>query len=229
VSTEAEHVREMELDKVEVFLGRNFATGFYAWLIPKEEEKAKVGLAAKREDPERLLKNFMLKHPLASKKLRTAKILQPVYHPITLGGPTPKPYSDGFLAVGDAASQVKPTTGGGIIVGLTCASVAAEVAHEALEQGEFSAKFLSTYKERCDEKLGFDASFMLRMRKMFDALSDRQMDSAIGFCKRLRLEKVLQKMEDVDFQGRAFLHALGNPKTLAAFGYFLYLYFSANP
>jgi len=229
VQAEVENVKDTESDMVEVFLGRDYAMGFYAWLIPKDDGKTKVGLATKTGNPKELLRRFMLKHPVASKKLRTAKILQIEFHPLTLGGIIPKTYSNGFLAVGDVASQVKPTTGGGIIFGMTCARVAAEVAYEALSQNDFSSEFLSAYQRRFKEILGFDVKVMLKIRKALDAMSDKKVDDAISLCTKLNLDKSLQNVKDIDFQGQSILRLLPNPRMLTALFYFFFLYLSANP
>jgi digeranylgeranylglycerophospholipid reductase len=228
VEAEAENVKDTKLDTVEVFLGADYAPGLYAWLIPKKDGKAKVGLAAKARNPKELLQKLMTKHPVASKKLLTAKIDKITVHPITLGGPINKAYSNGFLAVGDAASQVKSTTGGGVIFGMTCAAFAAEVANEAIRQDDFSSKSLSAYGRRCDETIGFDASMMVRMRKTLDAMSDRRLDALIGLCTKLALNKSLQKVEDLDFHGRTLLHVLRSPRVLAALSYFFLTYSFGN-
>jgi digeranylgeranylglycerophospholipid reductase len=229
VHAEVENIKDVEQDSVEVFLGNNYAPGFYAWIIPKGEGKAKVGLAAKSENPKEFLQRFMLKHPIASKKLHEAKILQTIFHPISLGGPIPKTYSNGFLAVGDVASQVKPTTGGGLIFGLSCARVAAEVIHEALCRNDFSSKFLIEYQRRCEEILGFDVKFMLTVRKMLNVISDEKIHEAISLCKKLNLNKTLRNVKDIDFQGKFLLHLLRSPRVLPALFYFFFLYISANP
>jgi len=229
VQAEAENVKDTETDMVEVFLGNDYAPGFYAWLAPKRDGKAKVGLAANSGNPKELLKRLMLKNPVASKKLRTARISQTTFHPLTLGGPIPKTYSNGFLVVGDAASQVKPTTGGGVVLGMTCARVAAEVACRALGENDFSAEFLSRYQKRWKEILGFDISVMLKIRKMLDAMSDEKIDTAIGFCKKLKLDQTLQNVKDIDFQGQSLMHLLRSPRMLSALFYFFFLYLSANP
>ena len=229
VEAEVENVKAVELDVVEVFLGEEYAPGFYGWLIPKKDGRAKVGLGARKGNPKQLLHKLMTKHPAASKKLHNAKILQVSFHPITLGGPVKQAYSNGFLAVGDAASQVKPTTGGGIVLGLTCANIAAEVASEALSRNDVSAKFLRTYQTRCNETVGFDARTMLRMRKTLDMIPDKRLDDMIAMCRRLGLDKTLQKAKDIDFQGQTLLHVLRSPRTLTALGYFFFVCLSANP
>lgn len=228
VEAEVESVQGLETGMVEVFLGRDYAPGFYAWLMPKGDGKAKVGLAAKTGNPRELLQRLMLRHPTASKKLRVARILQASFHSITLGGPIPKAFSNGFLVVGDAASQVKPTTGGGVIFGMTCARIAAEVAYEALSKNDFSSDFLCMYQSRFNKILGSDVKFMLRMKKMLDALPDDKIDDAINFCARIGLDKTLQKFEDIDFQGRSFLRMLWKPRMPIALFYFLLSCLFAN-
>jgi geranylgeranyl reductase family protein len=229
VEAEAEGVKETEEGMVDVFLGKNYAPGFYAWLIPQHEGKAKVGLAAKHGDPREFLHRLMTKHPVASRKLRTARISRMAFHPITLGGMIPKVYSNRFLAVGDVASQVKPTTGGGVILGLNCAKIAADVANKAVCKNDFSARSLSDYQKRCARVLGFDFRVMLRMRHVLDALSDRKLDDAIALCSKLGLDKALQGINDIDFQGKSFLQILRSPRMLTSLAYFFYVYLSANP
>jgi len=228
VEAEVEDVQGLETSMVEVFLGRDYAPGFYAWLMPKGDGKAKVGLAAKIGNPRELLQRLMFRHPTASKKLRSAKILQTSFHSIPLGGPIRKAFSNGFLVVGDAASHVKPTTGGGVIFGMTCAKIAAEVAYEALSQNDFSSDFLCTYQRRCNRTLGSDVKFMLRIKKMLDALPDDKIDDAIKFCAKIGLDKTLQNFEDIDFQGRSFLRMLWNPRMPIALFYFFLSYLFAN-
>jgi flavin-dependent dehydrogenase len=133
------------------------------------------------------------------------------------------------MVMGDAASHVKSTTGGGIVLGLTCTRFAADVAVEALQRSDFSARFLSSYQRRCEEALGFDVKVMLRLRKMLDAMSDRQMDNAIVFCSRIGLDKALSSTKDIDFQGKSLSRLLPHPRVLAALGYLFYIYLSANP
>ncbi len=228
VEAEVENVKNLLTDAVEVFLGKEYAPGFYAWIIPRSDGTAKIGLAAKTGNPKVLLQKFILKHPVASKHLARAKILTTAYHPITLGGPIPKAYANGFVVVGDVASQVKPTTGGGVIFGLTCAQIAAETISEALQYNNVNAGFLRQYQKRCNDKLGFDFSVMLRARGFLDSLSDFQIDRILHTCKRLGLDEALRDVDEIDFQGKLLLQMLRKPAAVTALAYFLLLYLSAN-
>ncbi len=229
VEAEVENVKEIELNSVEVYFGKSYAPGFYGWLIPKRDGTAKLGLATKKGNPYEFLRALMTKHPIASKQLSKAKITKIGYHAISLGGPINKTYANGFLAIGDCASQVKPTTGGGVIFGLTCAKIAAETTHEALQKDDVSSDFLQMYQKRCSNSLGFDFVVMSRLRRFLDALSDQKIDEMLRFCRRLGVDKALSDVEEIDFQGKLMLQVLGKPAMLATIAYFGMLYLSANP
>src|SRR5665647_677038 len=229
VEAEVDKVQDVELDAVEVYFGKAYAPGFYGWLIPRPDGSAKVGLATNHGDPREYLKRLMFKHPVASKQLSKAKITHVGYHAITLGGPISKSYADGFIAVGDCASQVKPTTGGGVIFGLTAAKAAAEVASQAIALSDVSSNVLQTYQKRCDQLLKFDFRVMLRIRRFLDSLSDKRLDEMLRFCGKIGVDKALRDVDEIDFQGKMLLTAVKKPSMLVALTYFGLLYLSANP
>ena len=228
VEAEIDNVCDVEEHAVQVYMGSS-APGFYGWLIPRPDGTAKLGLATNTGNPRDYLQHLMTKHPVASRQLKNAKITKTSYHAITLAGPISKAYSDGFLAIGDVASQVKPTTGGGVIFGLTCAEIAAEVAEAALRKGDVSAAVLALYQKRCNDALNFDVNVMLRLRRFLDSLSDERLDAVLRFCNKLGVDKALSDVEEIDFQGRMLLKVAAKPAMLAALAYFFMLYLSANP
>jgi digeranylgeranylglycerophospholipid reductase len=225
---EVDCVEDVEEDMVEVYLGSKAAPGFFAWIIPRKDGSAKVGLATESGDPRKYLRRFMEKHPVASEKLKKSRTTSISFHPIPLAGPIPKTYSDGFLVVGDAASQVKPTTGGGVIFGLTCARVAGEVAYEAVKMQDFSEAFLSRYQSRWKRLVGFELAAMLRMRRMLNSLSDSRIDGMIELCSRLGVDSVLEKAGDLDFQGRSLIPMIKYPGALAVISYFLFSWMTST-
>ncbi len=211
IHAEVDHVDDMGVDMVEVYLGRKYAPGLFAWIVPKKNGSAKVGLATKTGDPREYLRRLMREHPIASRKLRKSKITRVSMHPISLGGAIPKTYANGLLVVGDAASQVKPTTGGGIIFGLLCARIAGEVAYEAIKNKDFSEKFLSRYEFRWKKSIGFELRAMRRLRRGLNRLSDGQMDKIIGLCSRFGVAEVLEESGDVDYEGSSLVRMLPHP------------------
>ena len=134
-----------------------------------------------------------------------------------------------MAAVGDCASQVKPSTGGGVIFGLTCAKIAAETVKEALQNGDVSSGFLRSYQKRFMHQLRFDFQVMLRLRRFLNSLSDEKIDEMLRFCGRIGVDKALSSVDEIDFQGKLMLQVLGKPQMLATIAYFALLYLSANP
>ena len=228
VEVEIDQVHDIEPHAVEVYLGSS-APGFYGWLIPRPDGTAKFGLATEHGNPQIYLKHLMTKHPVAKGQVKGAKIVKINYHAIPLAGPIRRAYGNGFLAVGDVASQVKPTTGGGVIFGLTCGGIAAKVVNSAFKSGDVSANALSVYQKRCNETLNFDVSFMLRLRRFLNSLSDERWDSVLRFCSRIGVGKALSNVEEIDYQGQMIMQVATKPAMLVAFGYFGLLYLFANP
>jgi geranylgeranyl reductase family protein len=214
VSAEVEDVKDVESNRVEVYLGRPVASGFYAWLIPKKDGTAKIGLATDRGNPKHSLEQFMKKHNVSRDKLGKSKISRLTYHAIPLGGPISRTYADGFLAVGDVASQVKPTTGGGVVMGLSCAHIAGEVAGQAIRGNNCSADFLQQYEARWVHELGFDMRAMLFARKLLNRLSDREIDRVFGVATKLRLEEALIHVKSLDSQGKEAIRLAMRPSAL---------------
>jgi len=222
VEGEVDKVKDVNQDTVEVYFGQKYAPGLFAWIIPRPDGSAKVGLATKTGNPKTCLQSFVSHNPKAREKLRRSKFESVSYHPLTLGGPLAKTYHNGLLVVGDAASQVKPTTGGGVVMGLTCAKIAGETAYQALKHGDFSENFLSRYQQRWQKAIGFDMAFMRQARQMLNRLPDDKLDKIIDLCSQWRLDETLQRVRDIDFQGKALLPILKSPNLwIVAFYFFL--------
>jgi digeranylgeranylglycerophospholipid reductase len=228
IEAEIDNVGGVEEHGVEVYVGKTFAPGFYGWLIPRLDGTAKLGLATNCGNPKLYLQQLMQHHPVAKFQLQKAKIKHLSYHAIPLGGPIPKTYTNGFLAVGDCASQVKPTTGGGVVFSLTCAQIAAETANQALQKGDVSEEVLGLYQKQFMDQIGFDMKVMLKAREAVDSFSDKKFDRAFRFLGRVGFDKVLRDIDEIDFQGKTLFTILKKPSSYAALAYLLGLYLSAN-
>jgi flavin-dependent dehydrogenase len=124
--------------------------------------------------------------------------------------------------VGDAASQVKPTTGGGVVMGLNCAKIAGKTAYQAIKHEDYSENFLSLYQQKWHKAIGFDMTVMRQIRLMLNRLSDDKLDKLISLCSELHMDEKLQKVKDIDFQGKALLPVFKSPNIwTVAFYFFL--------
>jgi geranylgeranyl reductase family protein len=210
----ADNLTDLNEDMVEVYFGQSYAPGFFGWIIPRGDGSAKVGIAAApRANVRVCFERFTRKHPIVSAKLARAKPLSPtIYHPIPVGGAAHRTYANGILTVGDAASQVKPTTGGGIVFGLICGKLAGETAASAVRSGDVSADRLSEYERRWRNLIGFDLAAMSWLRRMLYRLPDRYLDRIFTISRELKAEEILNKSSDIDFQGRTLLSLARDPR-----------------
>ena len=71
------------------------------------------------------------------------------------------------MLVGDAARQVDPLTGGGIINAMTAGKLAAAVAVEAIASRDTSATFLQRYAEEWNRTVGRKMQRNYRLRERF--------------------------------------------------------------
>jgi digeranylgeranylglycerophospholipid reductase len=224
IQAQVDNLEDINEEMVEVYLGKDHAPDFYAWIIPRKDGSGKIGLATSKGNPNEYLKLFMNKHPIASKKLRNCRIIKIHAHPIPVMGPIPKTYSNGFLVVGDSASQVKPTTGGGVIFGLTCAKIAGDVATDSIKNNNFSEQFLSIYQKKWKRLLGFDLSAMFKIRRILNRVPDKKIDEIISLCSKFKINELLEKFGDLDFQGRSIIPMMKYPGTISILFYLLYSY-----
>ncbi len=191
VQTEAE---ARDVSGVEVYFG-DVAPGFFGWIVPTSPATARVGLMA-REKPGHYLRKWLERLAAAG------RIAAADFH-ISYGGiplrPLTRTCSERLIVVGDAAGQVKPTTGGGIYYGLLGAEIAAATLHRALEEGDLSAKGLARYQREWRKKLGRELTTGYWARRLFERLNNRQIDRLFEIVKAGGIDEALLKSADISF------------------------------
>ena len=210
-------VKVGDLEEVEVYLGQEIAPGFFGWLVPTSAGKALAGLLSRRS-PGSYLKN-LLSSLLAQGKIASTET-KIIYGGIPLS-PLPKTYRERVVVVGDAAGQVKPTTGGGIYYGLLCADIAAEVIHDALRADDCSGKRLAYYERGWKEKLARELQIGYWARKTYERLDDRQIENIFDIIQANNIHEAILQSPDFsfDWHGDSILRALKNEPLARMFGH----------
>ena len=133
--------------------------------------------------------------------------------------PISRTFGDGVVVVGDAAGQVKPTSGGGIYYSLLAGEMAADTIHQAFSRQDLSASFLSSYERRWKELMGPEMKVGSSARRLFEVLQDSQMNKIMRTVKERNLHIDILGSPDVtfDWHSRFILRALTHP----VFGGFL--------
>lgn len=205
---EVESEGEFDPDCVEVFLGSRVAPGFFAYVVPLDSSLARIGLASKSGSPRELLKDLL------KKRLRKYAIKRVEGGFIITSGPISRTYANGFIAIGDASGQTKPTTGGGIITGGICARIAGRVSSSAVTRDDCSAKFLKKYQLLWKKKLGREFRVMRLARLILNNLPDKAIDRIFKVIIENDLQRLIEKRGDVDFQSGVLMALAKSPVLL---------------
>jgi geranylgeranyl reductase family protein len=204
------------LPHAQVYLGRDVAPGAFAWAVPIKRDgvpRVRVGVNGDCDAPRYLRKLCEEKFP----HLIPGDGWIPYRSWVVPVMPPSRTYADRVLAVGDAAGQVKPTSGGGIFYGMLSAREAAETVAEAFRRGAVGRDGLSRYEKRWRNRLGFDLKLGTFFRRLFARMTDRDVDDLF---RTLRsdglLAQVTQKVS-FDWHRDLILFLLRNPKVARIF------------
>ena len=165
------------MDLIELHLG-TFANGGYAWVFPKGDDIANVGIGVHTtgEKPAiDYLNEFIESYP----PLKDAKAVELNVGGDPIGGMIEQIYDDNFLVCGDAAGQVDPITGGGIILGMLGGMSAGQVATKAIKDGDYSAERLEEYDLLYKETTQDAIPKLSIGREVFLSLSDDDLNQII--------------------------------------------------
>ncbi|GBC85433.1 Putative thiazole biosynthetic enzyme [bacterium HR11] len=184
------------LDCTTCYIGRTVAPGAFAWAVPIYSDTVRAGLMA--EAPIKpLFRNFLTRYG-ATWDLDPRRQVPVDYKPIAQGWQGPMT-ADRVVAVGEAAGQVKTTTGGGIYYGMIGAEVAAEVIAECLRRDALRRTDLALYERRVRQVLGPEIQAGYALRKMFARLSDGQIERLLQFVQRDGILGVVQARAHFDW------------------------------
>lgn len=194
------------IDEVEVYLSQKIAPGFFAWLVPTAEGKGLAGLMC-RHSPGYYLREFIRKLEVDGKVKQEVHSIQYAGIPLRTLGRT---YGTRLMVVGDAAGQVKPTTGGGIYFGLICADMAAQNLQDAFRFEDLSASRLSNYQKDWRRKLVKELRREYAARRLYELLNDGQISRLLAALNNNGIVDSLLKEETLsfDWHGGLLLKAL---------------------
>ncbi len=182
------------IDEVEVYFSQALAPGFFGWLVPTGQGRGLAGLFA-RSAPRRHLDRLMKTLKKEGKVTGEGKV--------TSGGiplkTLPRTYRERVLVVGDAAGQVKPTTGGGVYYGLICADIAVDTLCRALLRDDFSDETFSLYEKTWKKAIGRELKIGYLARRLYQKLSDRQIEMLFRMLDKNRIYEAMLNSDQMRF------------------------------
>lgn len=178
--------RSPDLSAVEVFFNPEFAPGFIGWIIPTSDESAKIGIGVSL--PKSLIAakgKFLSQIKLSQTKCQNefSAII-----PIAAREKTSGKFGKfNVCLAGDAAGQVKASSGGGIFFGAMCGQLAGE-------------NFANPKKYEQEWRKKYHADLLLHslLRKGLDLLTPSLLDAWLESLKMLKIDFVLTEEGEMD-------------------------------
>jgi flavin-dependent dehydrogenase len=162
-------------EKIEIHIGKDFAPGSFGWVIPYREKTSKIGVILVQKG-KTWLRKFIEQRLGESSKFETKDIgIKPIAY-----GTIEKSTNGCILAVGEAAGQVKTTTGGGIFYGLLCSEIAVDKLTRTLRDG-YS---LSDYEVTWRSALVSEIDIGMNLRSIASKLGDQDIENLFSFVKQ---------------------------------------------
>ncbi|HEX9654753.1 MAG TPA: NAD(P)/FAD-dependent oxidoreductase, partial [bacterium] len=171
-----------------LYFGDQIAPGGYLWVFPKNGETANVGLGvsgehARYKSAKRYLQEFVDKH------FPNAAVLYTVVGGVPCAATLKKIVADGLMLVGDAAHQVNPMSGAGIVTAMISGQIAGRVAAQATKENDVSEKRLADYAEAWHKAEGKNHERFYTIKKAVYKLTDDDLNATADAVLNLTPEK----------------------------------------
>ncbi|HLD15514.1 MAG TPA: NAD(P)/FAD-dependent oxidoreductase [Candidatus Nanoarchaeia archaeon] len=183
--------KDFEKNLVEFYLGDRYI----GWVVPENEEYARVGISAENDSAKHL--NELFKRVGGKITARQAGAI-PIYDENIK-----TQFENRIFLLGDAATQVKASTHGGIIPGM----IAATELNKAIRTGK-------NYDKMWKARLGRDLKIHLMIKKMMDRFNEKDYDYLIKLVDNIKVKELIE-IYDREFPSKfAFKLLLKEPRFL---------------
>lgn len=185
------HMTGLDMDAAcaEFYFGSKYAPGGYAWVFPKGEGEANVGLgtvyngrALRR--PKDYLDDFV------RQRFPEGQVIGTTVGGVPLRGRIPQLSAGGLVLVGDAGRLTDPVSGEGILNGMVSGRAAGNVIADCVRKGDCSAEALRQYDGEIDRLLGPALDRNYRLKEFLRKASDARLDWTFRGLKALKAENV---------------------------------------
>lgn len=166
----------MDISSFETHFGSDFPN-FFGWVVPESEDTARLGIGC-FENAQNYFYKFLKNRTGKTNIICWESGLIPLYNPKKII------QKDNVYLIGDAATQVKSTTGGGIIPSLK----AAQTLCDCIINNK-------NYNKEFKRHSGKELLLHLRIRKVLNKFSDNDYDQLLNLMSQEKIKKVLKKYD----------------------------------
>jgi digeranylgeranylglycerophospholipid reductase len=185
--------------KVEVIFDQEKYPGFFAWVIPSNEGKGKVGVAGRGINVAEVLDEILKEKGIHS-------TIRKIFAPIWIKGPIENFIDGKTVIIGDAAGQAKPTTAGGIFTSGMGGVYAGQAISKFLETNEQSD--LEEYQKRWKTRFGKEFDKQLLARKLLERIDNQTINKLFESITPEIIKDISEK-DDFDFHTSSIIKLLG--------------------
>ena len=185
----------------------------FIWQIPVSENIFRIGLFSnydyKRQNE--ILNDFLMNEF----QYENYEIIEKYKGKIPIYSKENKLFKNRALIIGDAASQIKPTTGGGLLIGFEAVKMAKKAIVNALDSEDLNSlnleketyddnkilqDCLKSYQEDFEERFIKEFSYQFKVQKTLCTLSDDDLDYFFEKLKEKEADKLISEYGDMDNQ-----------------------------
>ncbi len=168
------------------YFGKDVAPEGYFWVFPKRNKSANIGLGVsgaigRKKSSETYFNSFMNKH------YPDAPILTRVTGGVPSSITLEKISAPGIILVGDAARQVNPLSGGGIVSGMIGGKIGGTIVGEAINKKNLD--LILTYDKAWKDRLGKRHEIFDRLKNGIYNFSDEKFNSIAHAFSKVPMEK----------------------------------------
>jgi digeranylgeranylglycerophospholipid reductase len=175
-------------DYCDMYLG-SYAPGAYAWVFPKGDMTANVGLGviASKLDGKRSIDYL---NEFVSKYFPEGQPAELVMGGVPASDALKTTIGNGVMLVGDAAHHCDPFTGAGIINAMEGGKIAGDVATKAVRQNDASKKVLKEYETTWRASFGNQLKRHYKLKEFFMRLSDEEINKIVRSIQGVKIEEM---------------------------------------
>ncbi len=185
--------RKMDVqDIINIRIGTDIAPGLFSWEAPFGEY-TRIGLCSVWSAGPPIEMMRILQKRIGAED---CEIVRKYCGKIPVGRRR-RMYSDNLMLIGDAASQVKPVSAGGIYPSMMSAAPLCETAEEAFAKDDFSVKVLSKYEKRWNPLVGKELDRSYKLRKVYLKFNNDDMNAIYPYMAKKSVNDALNTV-DID-------------------------------
>ena len=177
---------------VDTYLIEDILPGFL-WIIPIKNSQYRIGLFSNdnHKTQNEFLYNFLSKN-FDFHIIEKYKGFIPIFNEKS------QIVKNRAILVGDAAAQIKPTSGGGLLLGFDACKIASKYIEKSIKEDDIN--ILTQYQNDFNRKYLKELNYQFKVQKTLNLLSDDDIDYLFYKLKENNCEKLISEFGDMDTQ-----------------------------